>query len=130
MRYDSSSVSLYPAIDSDQSIMTKTVLSKKQQQIASYAFMKQLQNLPFVEAILLFGSRARNTQRQNSDIDLAILCPSASNADWLLIMDVIDDADTLLKIDCIRYDTLNDQALLEDIKGNHVLLYQKEGTNQ
>jgi len=68
-----------------------------------YNFLKKLQDLPYIEAIWLFGSRARGDNRERSDIDLAIVCPNASDADWLKIMELIEEADTLLKIDCIRF---------------------------
>jgi hypothetical protein len=35
---------------------------------------------------------------------LAIVCPIANNKNWDSIMEIIDQADTLLKIDCVRFD--------------------------
>lgn len=54
--------------------------------------------------IWLFGLRARGDHRPKSDIDLAILCPNATETDWLSVMDIIDDSDTRLKIDCVKFD--------------------------
>ena len=73
-------------------------------QLTNYHFLQQIADLPFVEAIYLFGSRARGDHRERSDIDLAILCPNASERDWQTIVNIVDDADTLLLIDCIRLD--------------------------
>ena len=50
--------------------------------LAHYAFIDRLKALPFIEAIYLFGSRARGTERERSDIDLAIVCPMAGMRDW------------------------------------------------
>lgn len=61
----------------------------------------------------MFGSRARGDNRPRSDIDLAILCPRASMQDWLTVCDLIDEADTLLKIDYVRFDTLTDSNPLK-----------------
>ncbi|MEO5334088.1 MAG: nucleotidyltransferase domain-containing protein [Magnetococcus sp. YQC-5] len=69
-----------------------------------YRFIEQLKALPCMEAIYLYGSRARNTHRLRSDIDLAIVCPSAGSLDWHRILAIIKDADTLLAIDCLRLD--------------------------
>jgi predicted nucleotidyltransferase len=69
-----------------------------------YQFIARLQELPFIDEIWLFGSRARGDHRQKSDIDLAILCNEATDKDWLSVMEIIEDSDTLLKIDCIRFD--------------------------
>ncbi len=63
----------------------------------------------------LFGSRARGDNLERSDIDIAIICPNASNTDWREVQEIIDNADTLLKIDCIRFDQLKDD---EKIKSN------------
>ena len=73
-------------------------------QLTDYHFIQQIAKLPFVDAIYLFGSRARGDHRERSDIDLAIFCPNASETDWQKIVNIVDDADTLLPIDCIRLD--------------------------
>ena len=73
-------------------------------QLTDYHFLQQIADLPFVDTIYLFGSRARVDHCERSDIDLAIFCPSASERDWQTIMNIVDDADTLLLIDCIRLD--------------------------
>ncbi len=72
--------------------------------IQEYSFFKQLMSIDLIEEIWLFGSRARGDSQDRSDIDLAILSPRATDKDWAIIMAIIDDADTLLKIDCIRLD--------------------------
>ncbi len=63
-----------------------------------YRFLDFLMELPCVEKIILFGSRARGDYFTNSDIDLAIEAPTANEKDWLKILQIIDDADTLLKL--------------------------------
>ncbi len=71
-------------------------------QLNDYIFLRKIAALPFVDAIYLFGSRARGGHRERSDI--AILCPTANENDWQSMLELIDDADTLLLIDCIRLD--------------------------
>lgn len=39
-------------------------------------------------------------------LDLAITYRSATNEDWYKVLDIIENADTLLKIDCISFDKL------------------------
>jgi predicted nucleotidyltransferase len=91
-----------------------------------YQFIKQLEKLSFVEQIWLFGSRARGDNQERSDIDLAINCPKAQEIDWLAVIDVIKDADTLLKIDCVRLDELNDtSALKKAIQEQGIKLYER-----
>lgn len=79
-----------------------------------------------MEAIYLFGSRARGDEQAKSDIDLAILCPHASERDWLNIVDIVDKADTLLKIDCIRLDNLPNEQLKAEIERDKVVLYEQK----
>lgn len=94
--------------------------------ITTYDFFKKLCALAWVDSIILYGSRARNDNALRSDIDLAINCPHASDSYWLTVLDIIDDADTLLKIDCLRFDALPGQsALKKAIKNEGIALYRK-----
>ncbi|CAK6513210.1 nucleotidyltransferase domain-containing protein [Rickettsia helvetica] len=76
-------------------------------------FFVNLTTLPFIEEIWLFGSRGRGDNTERSDIDIAILCPNTNEDDWQQVLEIIYDADTLLKIDCVRFDTLNDDDKLK-----------------
>lgn len=96
----------------------------KRTDIRAYGFLQKIAEFPFVEAIYLYGSRARGDAREDSDIDLAILCPSASSEEWLKVVDVIEQADTLLKIDCLRLDTLGNERLSAQIEQDKVVLYE------
>ena len=89
----------------------------------NYQFIEKLKSLPYVDQIYLYGSHARSTHRVRSDIDLAIVCPKAQPQDWFTIMDIIDHADTLLKIDCVHYDTLQNQALKQAIDHDKRIIY-------
>lgn len=93
--------------------------------LPDYQFIHYLSQLPFVEKIFLFGSRARNDHRERSDIDIALFSPSASNNDWLKVMEIIDNADTLLKIDCVRLDRA-DIELQNKIFQEGIILYEKK----
>jgi predicted nucleotidyltransferase len=83
------------------------------QDITRYTFYQKLTALPYVERIILYGSRARGDNRIFSDIDLAIDCPRATNSDWHMLKDIVDDADTLLPIDCVRFDILDEHDPLK-----------------
>ena len=94
--------------------------------VQDFGFFKKLTAFAVIEKIILFGSRARGDAAPRADIDLAVLCPTATMQDWLLIVDIVDDADTLLKIDLIRVDTLSDTNPLQDkIQKDGVVLYVK-----
>lgn len=89
-----------------------------------YKFINKLQGFSFIHKIYLFGSRARGDFKPHSDIDIAILCPQANISDWLDILAVIDHADTLLKIDCVRLDT-TDPLLKEKILQEGIVIYER-----
>ncbi|MDF1684743.1 MAG: nucleotidyltransferase domain-containing protein [Legionellaceae bacterium] len=103
--------------------MNRTDLINKQ-------FYTQLTTLPFVEKIILYGSRARGDCQPRSDIDLAIDCPYASIHDWQKILNIVDEADTLLAIDCVQYDTLAlNNPLKQAIDRDGIMLYEKNVTS-
>jgi len=89
--------------------------------IEKYNFYKKLTILTFIEQIWLFGSRARGDNESRSDIDIALVCPTATDKDWLQVLDIIENADTLLKIDCIRFDNLKNNDLFKQ----NIINYKK-----
>ncbi len=95
--------------------------------ITDYSFFNQLKELPFIQTIWLYGSRARGDHQERSDIDLAISCPTATREDWSSIQEILENADTLLKIDCIRYDQLNsNDKLKQNIDQFKKVLFTRE----
>jgi predicted nucleotidyltransferase len=94
--------------------------------LASYNFYQKLTQLDFVEKIILFGSRATSSFRPDSDIDIAIQAAKADVLEWQMVLDIVEDADTLLKIDCVRIDKLsNHSELRRNIESNGKILYAK-----
>jgi predicted nucleotidyltransferase len=97
-------------------------------EIKNYQFIEKLKLLPWVDAIWLFGSRARGDNEDRADIDLAIVCPTASNQNWLQVKEIIENADTLLKIDCVRFDKVSlNNKLKTNIMNDKKVLYEKSG---
>ncbi len=91
--------------------------------VVQYKFWDKIIALPFVKSVYLFGSRARGDSRSKSDIDIAVNCPEASSQQWQQVLDIIDDADTLLGIDVVRYDKLGDDVFKRNIDDSKVLIY-------
>jgi predicted nucleotidyltransferase len=73
-------------------------------EIDSYRFWRDMAELPFVEAIWLYGSRARGDHRPRADIDLAVDAPGADARQWDRVLELAENADTLLHVDCVRLD--------------------------
>lgn len=62
--------------------------------------------------VILYGSRAKGTARERSDIDIAV--SGAENFD--LLVEKVEDLPTLYSVDLVNMDTCRNQLLLEDIR--------------
>ena len=62
--------------------------------------------------IILFGSRAKDTATERSDIDIAV--SGVENFD--LLAEKIEELPTLYSVDLLNMDTCRNQLLLEDIR--------------
>ena len=74
-----------------------------------------------IEKVILFGSRARGDYKNRSDIDLAFCGDSSSR----FILDVDDKTSTLLQFDVIDLDKPVRAELLESIKREGIVIYEK-----
>lgn len=90
-----------------------------------YNFFEQIKQLEFVDSAYIYGSRARGDYRPNSDIDIAIKTRGNHPAYRHIVADVIDNADTLLAIDCVNFDEAP-EALKNQIVKEGVLLFEKD----
>ena len=82
----------------------------------------QLAKKNCVEKVILFGSRARGDFKERSDIDLAFCGGSSSH----FILDVDETTSTLLEFDIVDLDKPVRKELLESIKREGVVLYEKK----
>ncbi len=90
---------------------------------------EKLSQFPTVESVILYGSRARGDHRARSDIDLAVICPDATSRDWFDMTKIIDDARTLLKIDLVRYQKMQEE-FREEIDREGIVLYERKRKDQ
>lgn len=74
-----------------------------------------------IEKVILFGSRARGDFKERSDIDLAFYGGNSTN----FILDVDELTSTLLEYDIVDLDKPVRKELLESIKNEGVVLYEK-----
>lgn len=74
-----------------------------------------------INKIYLYGSRARGDYKERSDIDLAITGGSTNN----FILDLDEDISTLLMFDVVNLDCAVQEDLLNSIKKEGVLIYEK-----
>lgn len=62
--------------------------------------------------VILFGSRAKGTALERSDIDIAV----AGVHDFEYLLEEVEEIATLYSIDLVDLDTCDNQLLLEDIE--------------
>ena len=62
--------------------------------------------------VVLYGSRAKGTARERSDIDIAV---SGVN-DFDLLVEKIEDLPTLYSVDVLNMDTCRNELLMEDVR--------------
>lgn len=86
-----------------------------EQDIISIAIKNDIKNL------ILFGSRARGDFKRTSDIDLAVEGGNIS----AFAVQVDEEVSTLLEFDIINLDGRVQKELLESIRREGVLLYEK-----
>ncbi|WP_119395665.1 nucleotidyltransferase domain-containing protein [Salinibius halmophilus] len=79
-------------------------------------------NYPEIEKVILFGSRAKGTFRNGSDIDLAIVAKSEINFGKL--DDDIDQLNSPYLFDLVDYQTIRNLNLLAHISDFGQTLYQ------
>ena len=71
--------------------------------------------------MVLFGSRARGDYRERSDIDLAVIGGNYER----FVADIEDKTNTLLMYDIVNMNISVQKELMESIKKEGVILYEK-----
>lgn len=91
--------------------------------------LKEIQNIctkhKNVEKVILFGSRAIDKERYNSDIDLAIV----GEFDFLFcerLKEEFENIPTLLKFDVVDYNNITNQELINDVNKYGKVIYNKK----
>ncbi|MCY3931306.1 MAG: restriction endonuclease subunit S [Acidobacteria bacterium] len=114
---------------SDLAVRTRPLYAGDPQRLTEYRFFREIAALPFVEKIALFGSRARGDHEERSDIDLCVFCGDAGEDEWLEVLACLerDRVDTLLKVDCTRFEASN-APMRENVLTEGIVLFErKEG---
>lgn len=65
-----------------------------------------------MQEVILYGSRAKGTAMERSDIDIAV--SGVDNFESLV--EKVEELPTLFSVDLVNMDTCRNQLLLEDIK--------------
>ena len=78
-----------------------------------------------IKKVLLYGSRARNDFRFNSDVDLVLYTTNITHSEQNLIEYRVQEVPTHLKIDIVFMNRLTKKELIQNIKRDGVILYEQ-----
>jgi predicted nucleotidyltransferase len=67
---------------------------------------------------------ARGDHNPRSDIDIAVIAPNIDQREWLDLCERVEEVDTLLMIDVIRFDTAPDE-LRQNILREGKVFYER-----
>jgi predicted nucleotidyltransferase len=91
-----------------------------------FKFFDNIAELPYVEAIYLFGSRARGDFWQHSDIDLAIKYSDDDIMHRRVVKAIATEVkDTLLEVDLVDYNSKLSEEFRQGMESEKVVLYAK-----
>lgn len=82
-------------------------------------------NMPKVEEVILYGSRAMGSYQKGSDIDLALKGRDLNMADLIKISSNLDDLDLPYHLDLLLLDKIENSNLLDHINRVGKLLYTR-----
>ncbi|MCF8231830.1 MAG: nucleotidyltransferase domain-containing protein [Bacteroidales bacterium] len=79
-----------------------------------------------IRSIILFGSRAKSTYSNGSDIDIALKGQNLHTNDVLSLSVELDELDLPYKIDLVIYDRIEETSLKEHIDRVGVVLFERK----
>ena len=78
---------------------------------------------PGIEQVLIYGSRAKGTDKPYSDIDLAVVAPIMSDSEFSRLWNDLDGLELVFKLDVLHWDRMGEQKLKESIIRHGRLFY-------
>lgn len=74
-----------------------------------------------IDKVILFGSRARGTNTERSDIDIAVIGGNFTDFYW----DIKEKTHSLLSFDVVEFNDSTSEELKGEIERDGVLIYEK-----
>ena len=84
---------------------------------------------PEVLLVHIFGSRAKDTSKPGSDIDLAIMNKEINSNTLLKLKNDFEESSLPYKVDLVDFHTLTNQDFIDHIVRVGTIFYQREGGN-
>ena len=79
-----------------------------------------------VERAVLFGSRAKETFTQGSDVDIALFGEALTTADQARLAAAMEELPVPQRVDLLLYDRIEDSVLREHVRRDGIELYRKQ----
>ena len=79
-----------------------------------------------VERAVLFGSRAKETFTQGSDVDIALFGEALTTADQARLAAAMEELPVPQRVDLLLYDGIEDAALRKHVRRDGIELYRKQ----
>jgi predicted nucleotidyltransferase len=96
---------------------------------SAWQFLREITRNDFVEALILFGSRAFGDHEDRSDVDVAVCGRSITRLQWAMIRDAAYRAQSLYWISLVHFDR-NPPALRERIADTGIPIYVRTKTSR
>lgn len=81
---------------------------------------------PEIGRVLIFGSRAKGTFKEGSDIDLAVIAPNMSEQRFTQLWSELDGLPLVFKLDILHWDKLRNERLKLKITAEGMPFYPTE----
>ena len=81
---------------------------------------------PVVQEVRVFGSRATDTARRASDLDLAVSAPNATSSQWADICDAVENVPLIYELDIVRSERTVNPRLKEKIAREGIVIYPEQ----
>ncbi len=82
-----------------------------------------LKNIPEVKKAILFGSRAKGTYKNTSDIDLAVEFIDSNKK--LLLIRKLDEIRCILKFDVLDINKIQNEKLINNINNDGIIIFER-----
>lgn len=90
-------------------------------------FAEIFQRYPQIEEVLIFGSRAKGTDKPWSDFDLAVVAPAMSDREFSRLWEEIDALPLVFKLDLLHWDRLPEDRLKKKVRREGERFYPLDG---
>lgn len=88
------------------------------------AMMRIFREIPEINTVILFGSRARGNYKKTSDIDLAVTFEKGDKK--LQLIRKLEEMKCILKFDVLNLEKVANEKLLQNIQKEGICLYKKD----